>query len=263
MKDAPLLYRILHATLGPVLTRHLHLYIDGAEHVPVSGGAILASNHLSFVDSLLLPLPLDRPVYYLGKADYWESWRTRWFFEGVGVIPTYRQGGDKAKQSLQAGLEVLRRGDLLGVYPEGTRSPDGRLYRGKTGPVRLALAGEVPIVPCGVVGTREVQPPGRSLPRRRPVTVRYGRPLDLSRYRGPDDDDPFVLRSAADELMYEIMLLSGQEYVDEYAGSVKAGAVTVSQRRPPPGPLDTQRGGTDRRGQLTGTGAGDRPGARR
>ncbi|MDP9022232.1 MAG: 1-acyl-sn-glycerol-3-phosphate acyltransferase [Actinomycetota bacterium] len=259
MKDAPLLYRILHTTLGPVLTRYLHLYIDGAEHVPVSGGAILASNHLSFIDSLLLPLPLDRPVYYLGKAEYWESWRTRWFFEGVGVIPTYRQGGDKAKQSLQAGLEVLRRGDLLGVYPEGTRSPDGRLYRGKTGPIRLALAGDVPIVPCGVVGTRQVQPPGRFLPRRRPVTVRYGRPLDLSRYRGPDDD-PFLLRSAADELMYEIMLLSGQEYVDEYAASVKTGAVTVSQRRPPPGPVRTHRRATVPRGQLTSTGAGDRPG---
>ncbi|HEX2029233.1 MAG TPA: lysophospholipid acyltransferase family protein [Nitriliruptorales bacterium] len=226
MNDAPLLYRVLHALLPVPIGRYFHLYVEGREHIPASGGTILAANHLSFIDSIFLPLWLDRPVYFLGKADYFESWRTRWFFEGAGVIPTFRSGGDRSRQALEAGTKVLRRGDLLGVYPEGTRSPDGRLYRGKTGPARMALEAGVPIVPCGVVGTREVQPPDSYLPRRRPVKVRYGRPLEFSRYEG-QTDDPFVLRSVTDELMYEIMLLSGQEYVDEYASKIKEGDVTV------------------------------------
>lgn len=226
MKDAPILYRALRAALPPIVHPYFHLRVEGRENVPAVGGAVLAPNHLAFIDSVLLALNVHRPVYYLGKADYFESVKTRWFFSGVGVIPTFRQGGDKARESLEAGLQVVRRGDLLGIYPEGTRSPDGRLYRGKTGPVRIAIAGNVPIVPCALIGTREVQPPDSYLPRRRPVTVRYGRPLDLSRYTGQQDDTA-VLRSATDELMYEIMLLSGQQYVDEYAANIKSGQVSV------------------------------------
>ncbi|MGH3442248.1 MAG: lysophospholipid acyltransferase family protein [Nitriliruptorales bacterium] len=227
MRDAPLLYRVLRRILRPTLSRLLHLQVEGLENIPASGGAIIASNHLSFIDSLFVPLMVDRPVYFLGKADYFESWRTRWFFAGVGVIPTYRSGGEKSAQALESGVGVLARGDILGIYPEGTRSPDGRLYRGKTGPVRMALEAGVPVVPCAVHGTRDAQPPGKYVPRRRPVALRYGRPLHFDRYAG-QHDDPFVLRSATDELMYEIMMLSGQEYVDEYASKVKSGQVDLS-----------------------------------
>lgn len=242
MADAPRLYRALRRALPPIVDRYFHLQVDGVENVPDEGGAVLASNHLSFIDSILLPISIPRPVYFLGKADYWDSWRTRWFFEGAGVIPTFRSGGDRAKQALEAGVAVLHRGDILGIYPEGTRSPDGRLYRGKTGPVRLALAAGVPVVPCALVGTREAQPPGKYLPERRPVSVRYGRPLDFARY-ADRQDDPFVLRSATDELMYEIMMMSGQEYVDEYASKVKGGEVdpSVPQVEAPPAGDEVRR----------------------
>jgi 1-acyl-sn-glycerol-3-phosphate acyltransferase len=149
------------------------------------------------------------------------------------VLPGHRRGprpprrGEKGEDSLKTGVEILGRGDLLGIYPEGTRSPDGRLYRGKTGPVRMALEADVPIIPCGVIGTDQAMPSGNYVPKREPVTVRYGQPLDLSRYRDRRTD-PFVLRSATDELMYEIMMLSEQEYVDEYAAKVKSGDVDVS-----------------------------------
>ena len=226
MRDAPILYRALRKILPPILNPMFHVYLDGLENIPRRGGAILACNHLSFVDSVFMPLNVPRPVYFLGKSDYFAGWQ-RWFFEGVGVIPTYREGGDKAKMSLEKGMEILRRGDLLGIYPEGTRSPDGRLYRGKTGPVRMAIEVGVPIVPVAVHGTREAMPEGRKLPRRTPIEVRYGEPLDFSRYAG-EHEDPFVLRSATDELMYEIMMLSGQEYVDEYASSVKSGKIKLS-----------------------------------
>jgi 1-acyl-sn-glycerol-3-phosphate acyltransferase len=255
MKDAPLMYRALKRILPPIVTRYFHLQVEGLENVPSSGGAIVAANHLSFFDSIFMPLMVDRPVYFLAKADYFESARTRWFFEGAGTIPTYRQGGDKGKQALESGISVLERGDLLGIYPEGTRSPDGRLYRGKTGPVRMALEAGVPIVPVGILGSRDAQPPGSYLPRRHPVTVRYGRPVDFSRYEG-DEDDPFVLRSATDELMYEIMMLSEQEYVDEYASKVKSGQVdleagldrgmgSAAPDGTPNGPTQLDRGETD------------------
>lgn len=243
MSGAPALYRTLHRILPPIFERYFDMTVEGLDHVPDEGGAIIASNHLSFIDSLFLPLPLLRPVYFLGKADYWDSWRTRWFFEGAGVIPTFRSGGDRSREALEVGVDVLRRGDLLGIYPEGTRSPDGRLYRGKTGPVRMALQADVPIVPCALIGTREAQPPGRYLPEREAVRVRYGKPLDFSRYAA-GQEDPFVLRSATDELMYEIMMMSGQEYVDEYASKVKSGSVDVATTDATPsadGPDDLRR----------------------
>jgi 1-acyl-sn-glycerol-3-phosphate acyltransferase len=227
MPDAPRMYRTLKRILPPLVNPYLHVQVEGLEHIPDQAPAILASNHLSFIDSIVLPINIPRPVYYLGKADYWDSWKTRWFFKGTGVVPVHRGGGEKSEASLTTGIEILGRGELLGIYPEGTRSPDGRLYRGKTGPVRMALEADVPIVPCAVIGTDHAMPSGSYLPKREPVTVRYGPLLDLSRYRDRRTD-PFVLRSATDELMYEIMMLSGQEYVDEYAAKVKSGAVDVS-----------------------------------
>jgi 1-acyl-sn-glycerol-3-phosphate acyltransferase len=226
MQDAPRLYRSLKRILPPVANPYFHVDAQGLENIPSTEPAILACNHLSFIDSIMLPLNVPRPVYFLGKADYWDSWRTRWFFQGTGVVPIHRGGGAQSENSLKTGVEILRSGELLGIYPEGTRSPDGRLYRGKTGPARIALEADVPIVPCAVIGTNEAMPTGTYRPRRAEVTVRYGEPLDLSRYR-EERSDPFVLRSATDELMYEIMMLSGQEYVDEYASKVKSGDVSV------------------------------------
>lgn len=220
MANAPHLYRGLRRIIPPVANWYFRVRVEGLGNLPAWTGAILASNHLSFVDSIVLPMNVPRPVYFLGKADYWDSWRTRWFVRGTGVVPVDRRGGENGASGLRAGVEILRRGDLLGIYPEGTRSPDGRLYRGKTGPVRMALEADVPIVPCAVLGTDVAMPPGRLVARRSQVTVRYGMPLDLSRYHARRDD-PSTLRAATDELMEEIARLSGQPYVDRYAADVK------------------------------------------
>lgn len=226
LKDAPTMYRVLHTILPPILNPFLRIQIEGLEHVPAKEPVIIACNHLSFIDSIVLPINLPRPIYFIGKADYWDSWKTRWFFKGTGVIPVKRSGKSAGDAALETGCEILGSGEVLGIYPEGTRSPDGRLYRGKTGPVRMALKAGVKVIPCAVVGTDKAMPTGARLPKRHPVTVRYGKPLDFSRY-ADQADDPFALRSATDELMYEIMMLSGQEYVDEYASKVKAGEVSV------------------------------------
>jgi len=225
-ESAPRLYRVLHATIPPVLTALWRPWTEGLEHVPTRGPAILASNHLSFMDSVFLPAMIDRPVYFLGKSDYFTGWQ-RHVFEGLGVMPVYRQGGDAAEASLRMGEVVLEAGHLLGIYPEGTRSPDGRLYRGRTGLVRLALHTGAPVLPVAMIGTDAVLPTGARVPRMRRVGIRMGAPMDFAaRYRGREHDR-FAIRSATDELMYELMLLSGQEYVDEYAAKVKAGEVTV------------------------------------
>ena len=221
------MYRLLRRIIPPIANPYFHIQLEGLDNIPDREPAILACNHLSFIDSILLPLNVPRPVYFLGKADYWESWRTRWLVQGTGVVPVYRGGGEQGEASLRTGIDILRRGDLLGIYPEGTRSPDGRLYRGKTGPVRMALEADVPVIPCAVIGSNRALPTGAYRPRREPVAVRYGQPLDLSRFRDRRED-PFVLRSATDEVMYEIMMLSGQEYVDEYGAKVKSGDVDVS-----------------------------------
>jgi 1-acyl-sn-glycerol-3-phosphate acyltransferase len=212
--------------LPPVLTAVYRPWVEGLEHIPAQGPAILASNHLSFLDHFLLPAYVDRPIFFLGKSDYFSGWQ-RHFFENVGVMPVNREGGDAGEASLRKGQEILEQGKLLGIYPEGTRSPDGRLYRGKTGPVRLSLRTGVPIIPVAMIGVFEIMPPGARFPKLTGrVGVRIGEPLDFSRYAGREDDR-FVLRTATDELMYELMLLSGQEYVDEYAAKVKSGEVDV------------------------------------
>ncbi|MFN8046522.1 MAG: lysophospholipid acyltransferase family protein [Dermatophilaceae bacterium] len=211
--------------LGPVLKLLFRPWVEGEEHIPAEGPAIFASNHLSFSDSIFLPLVVPRKMTFLAKADYFKGVGlkgrlTRAFFRGAGQLPVDRSGGKASNAALEAGLKVLRAGDLLGLYPEGTRSPDGRLYKGKTGVARMALEGGVPVIPVAMVGTDKVQPTGRIIPKVMRVGIKVGEPLDFSRYAGMEDDR-FVLRSITDEVMYALMELSGQEYVDMYAAQMK------------------------------------------
>lgn len=205
--------------LGPLLKLMFRPWVEGVENIPKDGPCIIAANHLSFIDSLMVPLAVPRRMVYLGKSDYFGKWYS-WFFRGVNVIPVHREGGEAGESALSAGVEQLKKGLIVGIYPEGTRSPDGHLYRGKTGVARMALRAGAPIVPVALVGTLEAQPLDRKLPRPRKIGIRFGPAIDVSRYAGKEDDR-FALRSLTDELMYEIMMLSGQEYVDEYASKVK------------------------------------------
>jgi 1-acyl-sn-glycerol-3-phosphate acyltransferase len=218
-----MMYWVFKAILKPLLLLIYGIRVEGLENVPRKGGAIIAANHVSFLDSFFIPLVIRwRRVTYLAKADYFKSKKTAWFFRSAGQIPCEREGGKKSQQSLEIALDVLADGNLLGIYPEGTRSPDGRLHRGRTGVARLAIAAGAAVIPCGLVGTDDVMPKNRKFPRllnrgrRIEVIVRFGKPLDFSRYAG-QERDRFVLRSITDEIVYEIMQLSGQEYVDEYA----------------------------------------------
>jgi 1-acyl-sn-glycerol-3-phosphate acyltransferase len=218
---ATVFYWILkYIILGPIVRLLFRPWVEGIENVPGDGPVILAMNHNSFMDSIFVPLVVKRPVVFLGKSDYFDKWYMKWFFSGVGVIPVRREGGQAGEASLNAGIEQLNKGLSVGIYPEGTRSPDGRLYRGKTGVARMALRAGAPIVPVALIGTYECQPADRKLPKVMRIGIRFGRPIDVSRY-ADKEDDRFVLRSITDELMYELMLLSGQEYVDEYASKVK------------------------------------------
>lgn len=211
--------------LGPILRLLFRPWAEGLENVPADCGVILASNHLSFSDSIFLPLMLDRRLTFLAKGDYFtgsgvKGKLTAAFFKGINQVPVDRAGGRASEAALEAGVGILDKGDLLGVYPEGTRSPDGRLYRGKTGIARMALEAGVPVIPVAMVNTFEIQPPGQVVPKIMRVGMRIGKPLDFSRYAGMESDR-FVLRSITDEIMYELMLLSGQEYVDVYASKAK------------------------------------------
>ena len=221
-----MLYWVLkHIIVGPWLRVLFRPWVEGLEHIPAKGPAILASNHLSFSDSFFLPLVVHRPITFLAKSDYFtgrgiKGFFTKAFFAGVGQVPVDRSGGRASEAALRTGLRILGEGSLLGIYPEGTRSPNGTLYRGKTGVARMAMEGEVPIIPVAMINTYEIQPPGQIRPSLRRVGVRIGRPLDFSRYEGLQNDR-FVLRSITDEVMYELMSLSGQEYVDMYATRAK------------------------------------------
>ncbi len=237
------LYWVLKFVLRPLLTPIFRPWVRGGHHVPATGGAILASNHLSFSDSVFLPIVLRRRVTFLAKKEYFtgpglKGRLQRVFFTGVGGVPVDRSGGEASLAALETGLRVLRRGQLLGLYPEGTRSPDARLYRGKTGVARLALDSRVPVIPVAMIGTDKVQPIGAKLPSIRRVGIIIGRPLDFSRYEGLNDDR-FVLRSITDEIMYELMRLSGQEYVDEYAATVKERIAAEKRQRVVTSVLDT------------------------
>lgn len=211
--------------LGPLLRFIFRPWVRGVENVPTSGAAILASNHLSFSDSIFLPLQCPRPVVFLAKSEYFtgkglKGWLVKSFFLATGQLPIDRSGGKASEAALNTGLGVLEQGQLLGIYPEGTRSPDGRLYRGRTGIARMVLEAKVPVIPVAMIDTEKVQPIGKRLPRVRRVGIVYGKPLDFSRFDGMEGDR-IVLRAVTDEIMYELKKISGQEYVDQYASTVK------------------------------------------
>ncbi|MDQ4500788.1 lysophospholipid acyltransferase family protein [Sinomonas sp. ASV322] len=222
-----MIYRALKLIfIGPIVKLLFRPWVKGRDNVPDAGPAILASNHLSFSDSIFMPLMVKRPVVFLAKQEYFtgvgiKGWLTALFFRLTNQLPMDRSGGEASAQSLVAGADVLRRGGLLGIYPEGTRSPDARLYRGKVGVARLALETRVPVVPVAMIGTDKVQPIGQRFPTIRRVGVIFGRPLDFSAYY-EGADDRAVQRIVTDRIMQELQRLSGQEYVDVYAATVKA-----------------------------------------
>ena len=214
-----------HVLIGPPLKGYYQPWVEGVEHVPDSGGAILASNHLAVSDSFFLPLVLKRKVVFLGKSEYFtgkgvKGYATRAFMEGVGTIPVHRGGGRASEAALRTGLQVLQGGELLGIYPEGTRSPDGRLYRGKTGGARMAIEAGVPIIPVAMIGTEVAQPIGTTVPKRTDIGVRIGPAVRLDAYAGRQDDRD-ALREVTDTVMRAIQELSGQEYVDRDAAQYK------------------------------------------
>jgi 1-acyl-sn-glycerol-3-phosphate acyltransferase len=236
-----MLYWLLkHLILGPWLRLIFRPQVSGLENVPGHGPAILASNHLSFSDSIFMPLMVKRKVTFVAKAEYFtgkglKGWLTKMFFVGTGTIPVDRSGGRAAQAALETQLKVLRAGNLAGIYPEGTRSPDGRLYRGKTGVARLALESGAPVIPVVMLNADEIQPPGKVIPRIKRVKIRFGKPLDFSRYAGLAGDR-FVERAVTDEIMYELMELSGREYVDMYAQKVKTQLAKAAGETPQPEP---------------------------
>ncbi|QFZ77701.1 1-acyl-sn-glycerol-3-phosphate acyltransferase [Streptomyces fagopyri] len=226
-------YHVLkHVLLGPLLRLVFRPRTEGLEHIPSSGAAIVAGNHLSFSDHFLLPAILKRRITFLAKAEYFtgpgiKGRLTAAFFRSAGQIPVDRSGKEAGQAAIREGLGVLSRGELLGVYPEGTRSHDGRLYKGKVGVAVMALRAGVPVVPCAMIGTFEAQPPGQKIPNLHPVVIRFGEPLDFSRYAGMENEK-VILRAVTDEIMYAVLTLSGQEYVDRYAADVKAEAAAES-----------------------------------
>ena len=216
---------VKYIALGPLLSLLGRPKVEGLEYVPSSGPAILASNHLAVMDSFFLPLVVRRRITFLAKSEYFtgtglKGWLSRWFFTAVGQVPIDRSDADAAQAALNTAEQVLAQGKLLGMYPEGTRSPDGRLYKGKTGLGRLALETGVPVIPVAMIGTNVVNPPGSTMLRFGRVTVRFGKPMEFSRFEGMAGNR-FIERAVTDEVIYELMGLSGQEYVDIYAASLK------------------------------------------
>lgn len=221
-----MLYRFFRLVLiGPWIRVLFRPWVEGLEHIPAQGPAILASNHLSFSDSFFLPLVVPRPITFLAKAEYFTGRGIKgrfsaWFFRGVGQEPVDRSGGRAAEAAINTGVRILDEGKLFGIYPEGTRSPNGTMYRGRTGVARVALESMSPVLPVAMINTFEIQPANQVRPRLLRAGVRIGKPLDFSRYEGMEGDR-FVLRSVTDEIMYELVTLSGQEYVDMYATRAK------------------------------------------
>ncbi|WP_416969249.1 lysophospholipid acyltransferase family protein [Streptomyces sp. 4F14] len=219
-------FSLLKAVLGPVMRLWFRPQVEGVENIPGDGPVILAGNHLTFIDSMILPLVCDRQVFFIGKDEYVTGTSLKgrlmaWFFTGVGMIPVDRDGGRGGVAALMTGRRVLEEGKVFGIYPEGTRSPDGRLYRGRTGIARLTLMTGAPVVPFAMIGTDKLQPGGAGIPRPGKVTVRFGEAMEFSRYDGMGRDR-YVLRAVTDSVMAEVMRLSGQEYVDMYATKAKA-----------------------------------------
>jgi 1-acyl-sn-glycerol-3-phosphate acyltransferase len=217
-REAGKLQTAARVLLTPPFRFCWRITVEGAEHIPATGGAIIAPNHISVLDSFFVPIVVGRRLTYVGKAEYMDDWKTKWVFPAIGMIPIDRSGGDASQRALDAAAGVLEAGELFGIYPEGTRARDGRLHKGHTGVARLALRTGAPIVPVGIIGTDHVQPPDAKLPTPfRRVHIRFGRPITVDRY-ADRSEDRLVLRQITDEVMYEIRNLSGQEYVDSYAG---------------------------------------------
>ncbi|TDD09258.1 1-acyl-sn-glycerol-3-phosphate acyltransferase [Saccharopolyspora terrae] len=215
-----MMYAVSKRVVGAVARSVYRPKIIGAEKVPTTGPVILAPNHLAVLDSFIVPLVLPRPVAFLAKAEYFrgtgfKGGLSKWLFSSLGAIPVERGRGRAAMEAIGAAEDVLRNGGAFGIHPEGTRSPDGRLYRGRTGVARLTLNTGAPVVPVALTGTDKLQPRGTKIPRLAKVTVRFGDPLDFTRYSGMEASLP-VLRSITDEIMYAISELSDQEYVDKY-----------------------------------------------
>ncbi len=222
-----MLYRGMKIFLGPVVQAVFHPSVSGREHVPATGPAILAGNHVSVSDHFFVPHVLNRKVIYLAKAQYFTGQGivgrlTARMFNALGQKPVDRDSGRAGLAAIATAAEVLAEGNLLGIYPEGTRSPDGRLYRGRVGVARLWLESGAPLLPCAVIGSFEVQPPGQKLPKRAkvPVAVKFGPPMDLAKYDGRKRDAR-LYREITDDIMRAIQQLSGQEYVNAYATDVK------------------------------------------
>ncbi|MDP9168942.1 MAG: 1-acyl-sn-glycerol-3-phosphate acyltransferase [Actinomycetota bacterium] len=227
--------------MGPLLSLLGRPKVQGLEHVPNTGAVILASNHLAVADSFFKCLVVRRRITYLAKAEYFtgtglKGWLTRWFYTAAGQVPIDRADADAAQAALTTAKRILDQGKVLGMYPEGTRSPDGRLYKGKTGIARLALETGVPVIPVALVGTDSVNPPGSKMWHFGRVEVRFGKPLDFTRFEGLAGNR-FIERAVIDEVMYELMQLSGQDYVDLYAADVKeaveGGGAAGSDGKPP------------------------------
>jgi 1-acyl-sn-glycerol-3-phosphate acyltransferase len=208
---------VVRAVGGPIHRVLWKIDVEGLHRLPPSGGAILCPNHISFLDSAFLMLAVPRRISFVGKAEYMDSWKTKFLFPAMGMIPIDRSGGRSSDAALQAASSALSRGHLFGIFPEGTRSRDGHLHKGHTGAARLALTTGCPIFPVGVVGTADIQPCDAKMPKvGGSAQIRIGQPIDVARYKGRDGDH-LVYRELTDELMYEIRDLTGQHYIDRYA----------------------------------------------
>ncbi|MCN9239821.1 1-acyl-sn-glycerol-3-phosphate acyltransferase [Streptomyces sp. RY43-2] len=259
------MYGAMKVTIGGSLKLAFRPWVEGLENIPAEGPAILASNHLSFSDSLFLPAVLPRKVTFIAKAEYFTTPGVKGrmkaaFFKGAGQLPVDRSGARGAGEAaIKSGIEVVERGELFGIYPEGTRSPDGRLYRGKPGGLaRVTLATGAPVIPIAMIDTEKIQPPGKVVPKLMRPGIRIGKPMDFSRYQGMENDR-FVLRALTDQVMYEIMKLSGQEYVDIYASVAKrqiaeaAKAEKQAQKQAEQAQKDAQREAQEAEKESTGS----------
>lgn len=242
-----MLYRTLELTVAPALRSYYRPEVTGLHHVPRTGPIILAANHVSFVDEVFTPLAARRQVYYFAKAEYFTGTGVRGramaaFFDGLGHVPVQRDHTRSAAAVIDIGVQLLGEGRALGIYPEGTRSPDGRLYKFRTGVARVALRSGVAVVPVGLVGTREVQPPGTRRWHRAPVGVHFGAPLSFAA-SAHEERSSKVLRELTETIRQAVQALSGQDYVDSFASSVKDEASVPGEpgdgrplrRRQPPG----------------------------
>ena len=220
-----MLYRAAELTVSPLLRAYFRPVATGTEHVPRKGAAIIVANHLSAADEVFTPITARRQVVYFAKAEYFDGrgliGRARaWVFTEFGLVPVERTDTRQAASTIEIGTELLLAGKILGIYPEGTRSPDGKLHKFHAGVARLALRTGAPVIPVGLIGTDKVLPAGQQRWRREPVTVNYGAPLDFSG-RSEDERSSRVRREVTETIRVAVQALSGQDYVDSYARSVK------------------------------------------